>query len=74
MTLSAADGKLRARLYALDAVKDESLDEQGNFHLQLRLPESDCSVCSRRNRFGRMRWQCIEKHRAGRSPIGWNSD
>ncbi|WP_022958487.1 ribosome rescue GTPase HflX [Spongiibacter tropicus] len=41
MTLSAAEGKLRARLYALDAVKDESLDEQGNFHLQLRLPEAD---------------------------------
>ena len=41
LTLSAGDGRLRARLFALDAVKSEALDEQGNVHLQLRLPEAD---------------------------------
>ncbi|WP_372861818.1 ribosome rescue GTPase HflX [Spongiibacter sp.] len=41
ITLSAAQGRLRARLYELNAIKRETLDELGNFRLQLRLPAAD---------------------------------
>ncbi len=41
ITLSAAQGRLRARLYEMNAIQAEALDELGNFRLQLRLPAVD---------------------------------
>jgi GTPase len=41
VVLDASQGRLRARLYGLNAVVSESLDEQGGMHLQLRLPVVD---------------------------------
>jgi GTPase len=41
ITLTAAQGRLRARLYGLDAVMDEQLNDDGSQRLTLRLMESD---------------------------------
>jgi GTP-binding protein HflX len=39
LILKPEDGKLRAALYQLDAVLSEKIDEDGNCHLQVRLPK-----------------------------------
>ncbi|MAK43749.1 MAG: ribosome rescue GTPase HflX [Spongiibacter marinus] len=41
LVLNASDGRLRARLYQLNAIQSEQLDEAGRFHLKLRLPSVD---------------------------------
>ena len=41
LVLNASDGRLRARLYQLNAIQSEQLDETGRFHLKLRLPSVD---------------------------------
>jgi len=41
LVLNASDGRLRARLYQLNAIQSEQLDEAGRFHLKLRLPLVD---------------------------------
>jgi len=41
LRLSAAGGKLRARLYADEAVLSESVDEQGRWQLQVKLPRTE---------------------------------
>ncbi|TNF33745.1 MAG: GTPase HflX, partial [Gammaproteobacteria bacterium] len=41
LKLSAAGGKLRARLYADEAVLSESVDEQGRWQLQVKLPRTE---------------------------------
>jgi GTP-binding protein HflX len=41
LVLAPADGRLRAAFYQLDAVLSESIDEDGNYHLQVRLPKSE---------------------------------
>jgi GTP-binding protein HflX len=41
LTLGPAQGRLRARLYELDSVMEETNDEQGNSVLRLRLPRAD---------------------------------
>ncbi len=41
VVLEASQGRLRARLYGLGAVRSESLDDNGRMHLCLRLPEID---------------------------------
>lgn len=41
LVLNASDGRLRARLYQLNAIQFEQLDEAGRFHLKLRLPSVD---------------------------------
>jgi GTP-binding protein HflX len=38
--LTNEQGKLRAKLYELKAVKQETIDEQGSWHLQISLPKS----------------------------------
>lgn len=38
VVLAPKQGKLRAELYARGAVRSEKIDEQGNYHLLLRLP------------------------------------
>jgi GTP-binding protein HflX len=41
LVLAPGDGRLRAAFYQLDAVLSESIDEEGNYHLQVRLPKSE---------------------------------
>lgn len=41
LVLNSSDGRLRARLYQLNAIQSEQLDEAGRFHLKLRLPSVD---------------------------------
>ena len=41
MTLSPEQGKLRAGLHALNAVREESFDEHGHSVLEVRLPRRD---------------------------------
>jgi GTP-binding protein HflX len=38
LTLTSQDARLRAALYELQAVKNETMDEEGNFHLSIKLP------------------------------------
>jgi GTP-binding protein HflX len=41
LKLSPADGRLRASLYQLAAVRSETIDEEGNYHLLIRLPKAE---------------------------------
>jgi GTP-binding protein HflX len=41
LMLSPTDGRLRATLYQLAAVRSETIDEDGNYHLLIRLPKSE---------------------------------
>lgn len=41
ITLGPSQGRLRARLYALNAIQSEQMSEAGDFRLQLRLPKVD---------------------------------
>lgn len=41
LTLSAKEAKLRAQLYAMGAVINEAVDEEGNFQLRVRLTVND---------------------------------
>lgn len=41
LVLPPENGKLRAALFSLNAVVGEQIDEQGNWHLAVRLPERD---------------------------------
>lgn len=41
ITLAAAQGRLRARLFSLDAVLDEEMNDDGSQRLKIRLPEAD---------------------------------
>lgn len=41
LTLAPKDGRLRAKLYEMDAVKEETIDEQGNYQLTVSLIDSD---------------------------------
>ena len=41
LVLSPADGRLRAAFYQLDAVLSESIDDDGNYHLRVRLPKAE---------------------------------
>lgn len=41
LVLAPSEGRLRAMLYQQGAIIEESVDEQGQFVLRVRLPESD---------------------------------
>ena len=41
ITLTAAQGRLRARLFSFDAVLDEEMNDDGSQRLKIRLPEAD---------------------------------
>ena len=41
LLLTPQDGKLRAELFRLDAVISEVVDEEGNYHLIIRMPKAD---------------------------------
>ncbi len=41
ITLTAAQGRLRARLFSFDAVLDEEMNDDGSQRLKVRLPEAD---------------------------------
>ncbi|WP_373081520.1 ribosome rescue GTPase HflX [Zhongshania sp.] len=41
ITLTAAQGRLRARLFSLDAVLEEEMSDDGSQRLKIRLPEAD---------------------------------
>jgi len=41
LALQPAEGRLRARLFELGAVQQESVDEQGAWHLEIQLPRKD---------------------------------
>jgi GTP-binding protein HflX len=41
LMLSPTDGRLRATLYQLAAVRSETIDEDGNYHLLIRLPKAE---------------------------------
>jgi GTPase len=41
LTLTPSDGRLRAALYELEAVRSETIDDEGNYHLLIRLPKAE---------------------------------
>jgi GTPase len=41
LALQPAEGRLRARLFELGAVQQETVDEQGSWHLEIQLPRKD---------------------------------
>jgi GTP-binding protein HflX len=41
LTLTPSDGRLRAALYELAAVRSETIDADGNYHLLIRLPKAE---------------------------------
>lgn len=41
LTLTPEQGRLRAGLHDLDAVREETFDDQGQIHLEIRLPRRD---------------------------------
>lgn len=41
LVLKPADSKLRAQLYQLNAIQSEHTDEEGNFHLQIKMARLD---------------------------------
>jgi GTP-binding protein HflX len=48
LTLSAEQGRLRSRLFELDAVREERVDDEGDLHLKVRLERRDYRQLHRR--------------------------
>jgi GTP-binding protein HflX len=58
LALDPAEGRLRARLFELGAVQQETVDEQGAWHLEIQLPRKDFErVCKQTG----LRTDCLQE-------------
>jgi GTP-binding protein HflX len=55
-TLSPDQGRLRAQFYALHAILQESMDDQGNTHLLVRLPKRELERILQKEGIGLEQW------------------
>ncbi len=54
LTLTADQGRLRSRLFELDAVREEHVDDDGEWHLKVRLQRRELHQLHRREGLGRL--------------------